>query len=441
MPRKTKLEVVGVNWNGLGVRLNVEDSAPTPPPQAPGPGADEDAIAAQLEAARIAALAEEEERRADAAWRELQELQRRRTQEAAAEREREERDERAAKQQQLLQEAAARRCHEAAVAAAAAAAAVAAAAAARDDDAPDETGWTPRQQRALETAMRANPLTMEKKARWDAIAAAVGRSAKECVARCRALTVAVKKSLPPPLLRLQYDALLRVCEFVARGRVEFAGGRDLCSLAATCKELTAVTHEDALWLPIAEALPNEYAYSKRDRSGERPWQYALRLRHGLYGSWHMLTEHRAGTEPYLAELGRFERGRFRPKGGALPYKIKYGAICELVQREAREQGGLNHRVYKSVADHLVALSANCKSRVPDELHMIVREIFKTCYPGYGAATGSGAYQPGLQAGGSSAKGYASGSMVGKAGVMIKKVQDEEMRKRLETVHEFLALVP
>jgi len=32
-------------------------------------------------------------------------------------------------------------------------------------------------------------------------------------------------------------------------------------------------------------------------------------------------------------------------------------------------------------------------------------------------------------------------MVGKAGVMIKKVQDEEMRKRLETVHEFLALVP
>ena len=339
MPRKTKLEVVGVNWNGLGVRLNVEDSAPTPPPQAPGPGTDEDAIAAQLEAARIAALAEEEERRADAAWRELQELQRRRTQEAAAEREREERDERAAKHQLQLQEAAARRCQEAAVTAAAAAAAVAAAAAARDDDAPDETGWTPRQQRALETAMRANPQTMEKKARWDAIAAAVGRSAKECVARCRALTVAVKKSLPPPLLRLQYDALLRICEFVARGRVEFAGGRDLCSLAATCKEFTAVTHEDALWLPIAEALPNEYAYSKRDRSGERPWQYALRLRHGTMVRGYHKASMRSLRRALLSPLASMGRGTCSPSTVRAPNRISPSSAnlsaAVFARREAR----------------------------------------------------------------------------------------------------------
>ena len=56
----------------------------------------------------------------------------------------------------------------------------------------------------------------------------------------------------------------------------------------------------------------------------------------------MLTEHRAGTHPYLKELGRIDERRcFHPHRGALPYRIKYGAICEL---------GLNHRVYKAVAD-------------------------------------------------------------------------------------------
>ena len=50
--------------------------------------------------------------------------------------------------------------------------------------------------------------------------------------------------------------------------------------------------------------------------------------------------------------------------------------------------------------------------------------------------------PGLQAGGSSSKASTSGSMVGKGvATMLKKVADEEMRKRLETKHEFKHLIP
>lgn len=63
-------------------------------------------------------------------------------------------------------------------------------------------------------------------------------------------------------------------------------------------------------------------------------------------------------------------------------------------------------------------------------------------PGFGAGVGSGAYAPGLQAGGSSSKASTSGSMVGKGvATMLKKVADEEMRKRLETKHEFKHLIP
>ena len=81
----------------------------------------------------------------------------------------------------------------------------------------------------------------------------------------------------------------------------------------------------------------------------------------------------------------------------------------------------------------MALSTDARSGVPGDLHMTVREIYKTCYPGFGAGTGSGAYAPGLQAGGSSTKASTSGSMLGKGvHTMTKKVQDEDMRKRLET---------
>ena len=55
--------------------------------------------------------------------------------------------------------------------------------------------------------------------------------------------------------------------------------------------------------------------------------------------------------------------------------------------------------------------------------------------------GSGAYAPGLQAGGSSTKGSTTGSMLGKGvATMTKKACDEDMRKRLDTRHEFLAFV-
>ena len=74
-------------------------------------------------------------------------------------------------------------------------------------------------------------------------------------------------------------------------------------------------------------------------------------------------------------------------------------------------------------------------------HKQVREIYKTCYPGFGAATGSGAYAPGLQAGGSSTKAATSGAMLGKGVAAItRKVEDENMRKRLDTRHVFLAFI-
>eukprot|EP00965_Chrysotila_dentata_P261177 6214167-Pleurochrysis_carterae.AAC.1 len=47
----------------------------------------------------------------------------------------------------------------------------------------------------------------------------------------------------------------------------------------------------------------------------------------------------------------------------------------------------------------------------------------------------------ILAGGSSTKGGTSGVFLGKGvATMTKKVQDEEMRKRLDTTHEFLALI-
>jgi hypothetical protein len=208
------------------------------------------------------------------------------------------------------------------------------------------------------------------------------------------------------------------------------------------------------------------------------WKYTLRMREGLYGAWRKLNEHRAGKCPYLHDLGSVVRGEFVPSG-PLDYRVSYGAICELVQLEAKRQEvpcpqplphppcttghppasqppvrlptallmrgvprqGINHRVYKQVAEDLVRLSPNPRSVVPLDLHMTIREIYKTCYPGFGAGTGSGAYAPGLQAGGSSTKSSTSGSMLGKGiATMTKRVQDEDMRKRLDTRHEFLNLI-
>ena len=305
----------------------------------------------------------------------------------------------------------------------------------RADDEPDASGWTPREQRDLEAALRANPASSfaNKTERWQAISAMVpGHSARQCVQRYRQLGAAVRAHMPPRLLRLEYDVMLSVL-----GNLR---GLELCALACVCKELCAAAHDDALWLPIAEALPAKWVYSKRDRDGEPPWEYTLRTRYGLYGAWVKLHNHRRGLCPYLCELGRVESGTFIPNG-RLDYRVSYGAICELVQLQAARDGWVSHDTYKTVAEQLVALSTDARSGVPGDLHMTVREIYKTCYPGFGAGTGSGAYAPGLQAGGSSTKASTSGSMLGKGvQTMTKKVQDEDMRKRLETRHTFMNLI-
>ena len=371
------------------------------------------ALADALDELALQRRAEEEERRADAQWRELQLAAQRRNEEA----------EEAALAEKMAARSNSVRPRPYALAPCTSCAP--SSSRQRDDDEPDGAGWTPREQRALEAALRANPAANHttKNERWQAIAAQVpNHSAKECVARCRQLSAAVRASLPPPLLRLDADLLLSVLSPLT--------GKDLCAVACVNKELCEAAHDDLMWMPIADALPAKWAYSKRDRGDEPPWKYTLRMRDGLYGAWRKLNDHRAGACPYLCDIGRVERGAFIPNG-KLDYRVTYGAICELVQLEARRQDGLNHRVYKAVAEDLVRLSPNPRSVVPPDLHMTVREIYKTCYPGHGAGVGSGAYAPGLQAGGSSTKASTSGTMLGKGmATMMKKASDEDMRKRL-----------
>jgi len=65
-------------------------------------------------------------------------------------------------------------------------------------------------------------------------------------------------------------------------------------------------HDDMLWTPMAEAVPEKWRYSRRDRDGEPPWRYTLRTHMALYGSWRKLQEHRHGLCPYLLELGTLD---------------------------------------------------------------------------------------------------------------------------------------
>ena len=284
--------------------------------------------------------------------------------------------------------------------------------------------------------MRAHPAKKyETKAlRWHAIADATGsgKTSKECVARCRLLKEAVKKG-HCPLLQLDADLLVLVLGGL--------GGMDLCEVACVCKALSVAAHDETLWLPYANALPSKWAMQNFDPDREELWKYTLRVREGLHGAWRKLTAHRSGKFPYLQDIGRVERGVFKPEGGHMDYRVTYGAVCELVQLQVKEDGDLNHRTYKAVAETLVALAPNRGSAIPPDLHMVVREIYKTCYPGFGSATSSGAFSPGLMAGGSSTKASTSGSMVGKGvATMLKKVDDEALRQRLETKHLFQHLV-
>ena len=53
-------------------------------------------------------------------------------------------------------------------------------------------------------------------------------------------------------------------------------------------------------MPIAESLPPDWAYSKRDRGGEPAWRYALRMREGLHSLPRLLRDHGYTTAAYVA---------------------------------------------------------------------------------------------------------------------------------------------
>ena len=111
-----------------------------------------------------------------------------------------------------------------------------------------------------------------------------------------------------------------------------------------------------------------------------------------------------------------------------------------MKQDADERTGRIEKQAEEVAAFLESHNRNERT-ASQPLHMAVREIYKTCYPGFGAATGSGAYAPGLQAGGSSTKAATSSAMLGKGVAAItRKVEDENMRKRLDTRHVFLAFI-
>lgn len=146
--------------------------------------------------------------------------------------------------------------------------------------------------------------------------------------------------------------------------------------------------------------------------------------------------------PYLSEVGKVIGYDFTPTDGFLPYRLSYGVVCELVHLHARRsRSPITALTYRDVAEYITKHSANTKS-YSAPIHMTVREIFKTCYPGFGAATGSSGVAPGVMPGGSSTKGNTSGTMVGKglAKLLDKGMSDAEFRKRLELQHEFFALV-
>ena len=187
--------------------------------------------------------------------------------------------------------------------------------------------WTRAERLLLQSALRRHPASMEKSARWRAIADDMpSRTPKECLAQCRLLAAALRASLPPPLLRAGRDELLLVLE-----RLD---GGDLCSCACTCGALREAAHDEALWRRHCDALPPAMKSGQRD--GEPRWSFCLRVRFALHGDWHRLHEHRAGRRPYLQSLGKLVRERrdppvlrFEPEGGALPTRVPFGAVCEL----------------------------------------------------------------------------------------------------------------
>ena len=323
------------------------------------------------------------------------------------------------------------------------------------------------------------------------VAVAAASAPTVAIAAASAPTVAVAAASAPTTVDLSSgeDLPLGLMDLAAndadsmRTIIEWLGGGDLCSCACVCKELIVFAHDDSLWLPIASRLPSKWAYTERERAAEAPWVYTLRIRYGLYSAsvWKKLDDHRNGSCPYLSELGVVTNGTFYPDRSRMNYAsaaLKYGSICELVQLEAAREGGVSHRTYKRVAEQIVAMSADAKSAVPDDIHMIIREIYKSCYAGFGTASGSsscgmgfgepgtlaqviarkgvarrvsresmgtGASSPRSPAGRSPGGKGCSASSPGKvsppgSGGSSARAADDEMRKRLETQHRFVGLV-
>lgn len=90
----------------------------------------------------------------------------------------------------------------------------------------------------------------------------------QVLARCRLLQKLLRHRLPPPLLRLSSDCLLFLLSLLPPPT--------LCCLARVCSALRLTSHDDSLWLPLANALPSKWAYEAEDRGGEPPWQFTLR---------------------------------------------------------------------------------------------------------------------------------------------------------------------
>ena len=298
--------------------------------------------------------------------------------------------------------------------------------------------WSAEEQRALELALRRHPPAADKAARWRAIAADVGRPVKECAARCRALQTAVLKTLPPPLLRLQSDAQFCLLELLEP--------KSLCAIGCVCRELRTAARADDLWRRVWRArLPPQVQYETAARAGEPVWKACLRVHWALHGPWHKLAGHSKGLFPYLREYGVLAppsasaRGlaRFTPTAGSLPARVTYGAVAEMVQLAACG-GPISAELYKEVAAFLESHNRNERT-ASQPLHMAVREIYKTCYPGHGSGAGAATgVAPGVIPGGSSTGGALTGRLASLC--LGSGLSDEEMRKRLDTTHEFFALV-
>ena len=288
--------------------------------------------------------------------------------------------------------------------------------------------WTAVEQRQLELAMRhTRAANCTVKQRWTHIANLVqSKTPAECLARAKTIAKALRRYALLPLL--PHDSLLCVLKKLS--------GPDLCALACTCRALRAAAHDDLLWFKLCQSLPLSMHYEACDRNGEPVWKYCLRVRFALHGAWRMLLEHNAGRNPYLAEIGELVDGNFTPTHGVLPFRMKYGAIAELVQLQVKKDGQLTAATYREVANFITAHSANSRS-YSAPIHMSVREVYKLCYPGYGSGVGASGVAPGVQAGGGSSSKASTGVLFSSKG---KRVADEERRKRLDSVIEFFALV-